>query len=84
MLVVFEIHLAAGSDGASIFSDELLQSTQAQVMTAAEAKAVGFSGFGESESLRLVAVTPKDRGFVAAALERAADVTGFRVHEVDV
>ncbi len=84
MLIVFEVHLAPGADGASILSEELLASTQAQVMTAAEAKAVGFDGFGDEGTLRLVAVTPKDKGFVAAALERAHDVTGFRVHEVDV
>jgi hypothetical protein len=84
MIVVFEVHLTSGSDGSSIFSDELLSATHAQVMTAAEANAVGFAGFEDAPTLRLVAVAPKDRGFVAAALERAPDVTGFRVHEVDM
>ena len=84
MLIVFEVHLVPGADGSAIFSEEMLASTQAQVMTAAEAKAVGFDGFGDEPTLRLVAVTPKDKGFVSAALERAHPVTGFRVREVDV
>ena len=31
----------------------------------------------------VVAVAPRDKGFVQAALERAASVTGFKVHEVN-
>lgn len=84
MLIIFEVHLAPGSDGSSIFSEELLTSTHAQVMTAAEATSVGFTGFEDSPTLRLVAVALKDKGFVSSALERAHDVTGFRVHEVDI
>jgi hypothetical protein len=83
MLLVFEVHLSPGQDGGDILSEEILASTHAQVMTVDEAAALGFSGLPDDPSLRLIAVIPKDRGFIAAALERAASVVGFRVHEVE-
>lgn len=84
MLLVFEVHLAPGCDGAGILSEEALASTHAQVMTLEEASAVGFSGFAAQggERIRLVAAADRDRGFIASALERSPEVTGFRVHEV--
>lgn len=84
MLIVFEVHLAATRGEQPLLSEEMVAETHAQVMTVAEASAVGFSGLPKDENLRLVAVAPRDKNFVAQALERDADVTGFRVHEVDM
>ena len=47
MLHVFVATIAPGHDPESIFSEETLQETQAQVMTPAEASAVGLSGVVE-------------------------------------
>lgn len=86
MLLVFEVHLAPGCDGGAILSEEALASTRAQIMTLEEAAAVGFSGFSPTSEgaarVRLIAAADRDRGFIASALERSHEVTGFRVHEV--
>lgn len=81
-MIVFEVHLVAGSEGKDLLSAEVLQETQAQVMAPAEAKALGFEGFPEDQNLRLVAVAEKDQRWVEKALERAPDVTGYRAHTV--
>ncbi|MCA9704834.1 MAG: hypothetical protein KDK70_03160 [Myxococcales bacterium] len=83
MLIVFEVHLTPARDGDDFLSEELLVETQAQVMTTAEARAVGFEGIGEDPNVRLVAVAKRDKGFVQGAIERAHDVVGFKVHEID-
>ncbi len=82
-VIVFEVHLAPGSDDKDLLSAEVLQETMAQVMTAAEAKAIGFDGFPADDNVRLVAVTEKDHRWVEKALERAPQVTGYRAHQVD-
>lgn len=82
-MIVFEVHLTPGSDDKDLLSAEVLQETQAQVMTASEAKAIGFDGFPEDDNLRLVAVTDKDQRWVEKALERAHQVAGYRAHHVD-
>jgi len=84
MVIVFEVHLAPGRGNDPLLSEELISETQAQVMTTAEAAAVGFEGVPDNPDVRLVAVAARDKGFVQSALERAADVTGFRAHEVDM
>jgi hypothetical protein len=84
MIIVFEVHLAPGRSSNDFLSGELLEETQAQVMTPAEARAVGFEGVPDDPNVRLVAVAVRDRGFLQQALERAHDVTGFRAHEVDM
>lgn len=83
-VIVFEVHLVPGSDGKDLLSAEVLKETAAQVMTATEAKAVGFDGFAEDPTLRLIAVTRRDQRWIEKALERAADVRGYRAHELDV
>ena len=83
MLIVFEVHLAPARDGDDFLSEEALSETKAQVMTTVEAKAVGFEGLPDDPNIRLVAVNKRDRGFMQGAIERAHDVVGFRVHEVD-
>jgi hypothetical protein len=84
MIIVFEVHLDPNRGSDQFLSDETLEETQAQVMTAAEASAVGFTGVPDDPNVRLVAVAHRDRKFVAGALERAHDVVGFRAHEVDL
>lgn len=84
MIIVFEVHLAPGRSGDDFLSAELLEETQAQVMTPAEARAVGFEGVPDDPNLRLVAVAQRDRKFLFGALERAHDVVGFKEHEVDM
>lgn len=83
-VIVFEVHLVPGSDGSDLLSEEVLRETAAQVMTATEAKALGFDGVPDEPTLRLIAVMRKDARWIEKALERAADVRGFRMHEVDV
>ena len=84
MLKVFEVHLAHGHDGSDILSDEIREETLAQLMTGQEAAAIGFSGFESADSsLRLIAVAPKDAGWIEKALERSPSVAGYRVHDVD-
>lgn len=83
-MIVFEVHLTAGNDGEGLLSAEVLAETQAQVMTAGEAKALGFEGFPEDVNLRLVAVAEKDERWIEKALERAPNVSGYRAHRIDM
>jgi hypothetical protein len=83
MIIVFEVHLVPAHSN-DFLSTELVEDTGAQVMTPAAAKAVGFEGIPDDPTLRLVAVAVRDKGLVQSALDRAADVTGYRVHEVDM
>jgi hypothetical protein len=85
MMVVFEVHMAPGSDPSGILSAETLRETQAQVMTLEEAKKVGFAGLPEPPADRvvgLIAVAKRDAQWVQRALETNEAVGGFRVHEV--
>jgi hypothetical protein len=84
MIIVFEVHLDPNRSSDDFLSEDLLEETQAQVMTPAEARAVGFDGVPDDPNLRLVAVAHRDRKFVFGALERANDVVGFKQHEVDM
>ena len=81
-MIVFEVHLTRGSDGSTLLSEEMLEETQAQVMTVSEAKAVGFSGVPDDPQIRLIALTSGVKRFVAAALERAPEVVKYNIHEV--
>jgi hypothetical protein len=85
MMVVFEVHMAPGSDPGGILSAETLRETQAQVMTLDEAKKVGFGGLPEpppDRLVRLIAVAKRDAQWIQRALEINEAVGGFRVHEV--
>ncbi len=87
MLVLFEVIVAPHQDPAQLLSAEVLQETQAQIMTIEEAGALGFSGMQpdpKGREIRLVVVPPRDAKFVQARLEASAAAQGFRVHEVDV
>ena len=85
MMVVFEVHLRPGSDTTRLLSDETMQSTQAQIMTPAEAKAVGFQGIPETgdKEVRFIACAKRDAAWVHRALELDDRVTAFRAHDVD-
>lgn len=83
-MIVFFVKLAPGQTDEGIFSEELLTETQAQVMTTAQAKALGFQGFDDDALTRLVAVAKQDAGWVEKALERAPQVVGYDRSEVDM
>jgi hypothetical protein len=83
-VIVFEVHLTPGADDSDLLSDELRQETQAQVMTAAEARAIGFEGLPDDPNLRLVACAREHAKWVEKALERAPQVRGYQPHEVDM
>lgn len=85
MLHVFEVFVAPESEHVALLSDEILRETLAQVMTPAEARAVGFSGFAEDGEnvVRLIAVHEKDARWVQRAIETNDAIVSFRVHLVD-
>jgi hypothetical protein len=86
MMTVFEVHLAEGSDGAGLLSDEVLRETGAQVMTLQEAALVGFQGLQAldgSGDVRLIAVRARDAAWIHRCLETHAAVAAFRAHQVD-
>ncbi len=83
-MLVFEVHVVSGGSDTPLLSDETLAETQAQVMSPSEARQLGFQGIPDAPNLKLVVVAPKDRRFMEQIFERTADVTGFRVHEIDM
>jgi hypothetical protein len=86
MMVVFEVHVAPGSDSSRILTAETLRETQAQVMTFEDAKKVGFNGLPEppaDHEVRLIAVAKRDAPWIQRALETNEAVGQFRVFEVD-
>lgn len=85
MLHVFEVYVAPGHDPDSLLSEETLRETHAQVMTFAEARAVGFTGVLEppaGRALRLIAVNHRDAQWIHRKLESNHAVTSYKVHEV--
>jgi hypothetical protein len=86
MMVVFEVHVAPGSDAATILSAETARETQAQVMTLDEARKVGFAGLPAAPSdheVRLIAVAKRDAKWIQRALEGNEAVATFGMVEVD-
>ncbi|NUP05789.1 MAG: hypothetical protein HOW73_06990 [Polyangiaceae bacterium] len=83
-LTVFEVHLNPGSIADELLSAEVKKETNAQVMTVAEAKKVGFGGLPDlGPNVRLIAVAKRDGGWIQKVLEASHIVSGFRVHHVD-
>jgi hypothetical protein len=86
MLTVFEVHYMPGVDASSLLSEEVQAETMAQIMTAEEARAVGFQG-GSTPSpgraLCFIAVAPRDARFVQNRLDAHEAVTSFAAHEVE-
>jgi hypothetical protein len=84
MLLVFEVHLTPGADVSQLLSAEVVKETNAQVMTVAEAKKVGFSGLGDlGPNVRLIAVAARDGQWIQRRLEASDVVAGFNIHHVD-
>ncbi len=83
-VIVFEVHLTPGADDQDLLSEEILQETHAQLMTAGEAKAVGFEGFADDPNLRLIAVTREHMRWIEKALERAPQVRAYQPHDIDM
>lgn len=83
-MIVFAVKLAPGRSDKDLLSDEVLEETQAQVMTTDQAKSLGFSGFPDDENIRLIVVQDRDAGWVEKALERAPQVVGYDKGEVDM
>lgn len=83
-LSVFEVHLTPGAIADELLSDEVKRETQAQVMTIAEAKKVGFGGMPDlGPNVRLIAVAKRDTNWIQKVLEASHVVAAFRVHHVD-
>lgn len=85
-MVVFEVHVAPGSDPSRLLSEETKRETQAQVMTYDEASKVGFNGLPAAPSdheVRLIAVAKRDAAWVQRALETNEAVGQFRMFDVD-
>jgi hypothetical protein len=86
MMVVFEVHVAPGSDPTRILSAETQRETQAQIMTVAEAQKVGFGGLPDAPAdheVRLIAVAQRDAPWIQRALETNESVGQFRKFDVD-
>jgi hypothetical protein len=83
-MVLIELHLAPGAHTFEL-SEQILRDTQAQVMTHAQAVAVGFEGLPKppaGRDVRYVAVAPRDSRWILNALEADPSVASFRMHEV--
>jgi hypothetical protein len=87
-MVIIEVHLAPGKKSFEL-SEEILAETKAQVMTHAEAVAVGFEGLpapaptGQPREVRYVAVRETDSRWILNSLEANPDVGSFKMHNVD-
>jgi hypothetical protein len=83
-VIVFTVQLVPGKDHENLLSDEILEETKAQIMTTEQATALGFEGFPDDPSLRLIVVTNRDEGWIAKALERSPEVVGYDRQDVDM
>ena len=84
-IVLVEVHMAPGKHVFEL-SKELVEETGAQVMTAAEAKGVGFDGLPappDGRDVRYVAVRDRDSRWILNALEADPNVSGFKMHQID-
>lgn len=76
--------MVPGSSADDLLSAEVKRETHAQVMTVAEAKAVGFGGLGDlPDNVRLIAVNQRDHRWIQNVLEASPDVSNFQVHHID-
>jgi hypothetical protein len=87
MVIVFEVFILPGRNPSELVSPETLQDTGAQVMTADEARAVGFEGIQadpQGREARFVAVRERDAQRFHRIFENHPAVGSYRVHEVDM
>jgi hypothetical protein len=85
-MVLFHLILAPKADASTIFSQETLRDTQAQLMTIAEARKVGFNGIPdppEGHEVRLVAVAKRDERRIHNVLESSPAVANFQMYDID-
>jgi hypothetical protein len=84
MLVLFVVHLAPGADASTLLTEQTLIDTQAQVMTADEARKAGFDGLPQElpPNVRLIAAHDRDRRRIVNGLEASPAASSFSVHEV--
>lgn len=86
MLVLFEVHMAPGSDPDALLSADVERETKAQIMTLDQAAKVGFQGLPPAPpgvDVRLVAVAKRDAPWIHRLLETHEGVGTFKVHDVD-
>lgn len=86
MLNVFIVTLAPGHDPDEILSEETKRETMAQVMSPAEAAAVGFAGIPAPPAGHeqvLIAVNARDARWLHRSLESHPAVTSYTMREVD-
>ncbi|MBW2529171.1 MAG: hypothetical protein JRI23_33655 [Deltaproteobacteria bacterium] len=87
MLCLFEVFVVPGPRATDpLLSEEIMEHTQAQVMTPEQAEAVGFHGIPEDPEGRkrvFIAVSPRDARLVHTRLEASAAVGAFKMHEVE-
>lgn len=84
MLKVFECHLVPGGDRSTILSADTLRETQAQVMSLAEARAVGFQGMPDpppGQEICLIAVAARDAKWIQRSVEQSDAVKSFNIHD---
>lgn len=85
MMIVFEVHIAPGSEAVPLLTPETLRETQAQLMTLDEARQVGFGGLPPPPpgvEVRLIAVAQRDARWIQSRLDSNEAVAGYKVHEV--
>lgn len=84
VMVLFEVYANLNENG-GVLSDELKQETGAVEMSVSEAEQLGFGGLPDAikaASPRLIAVNPKEAGYIRHRLENDPAVHQFRIHEV--
>lgn len=85
MLTVFEVILRSATDPETLLSEETKRETLAQVMTPAEAEAVGFKGFQpdpKGREIRFIAVAQRDAHWIQRSLETHEGVDGYKTHDI--
>jgi hypothetical protein len=86
MMVLFHVILAPKADGSTILTKETLRDTQAQLMTIAEARKVGFQGIPDppaGQEVRLIAVAKRDERRIHTVLETSPEVASFNMYDID-
>lgn len=85
MLTVFIVHFVPGAKVDDLLSAEAKSETNAQVMTVAEAQAMGFGGLPSlGPDVRLIAVNRRDSGWIRNIMEASPAVANFDCQDVDI
>lgn len=84
-MTLFEVFLAPGQENDALLSDEVRESSGAQIFTPEEAAFVGLEGIPEDPQGRprkLIAVGAGDERLIASRLEANGAVASFRQVEL--